>query len=41
MTATTARLVGGIPWRGGPQLDQWAEDQYRAEQADYDLGDVE
>lgn len=30
-----------IPWRGGPQLDEWTEQQYAAEQADdiYDLGD--
>jgi len=33
------RLIGGVPWRGGPQIDEWAEQQYRAEQADdiYDL----
>lgn len=33
------RLIGGIPWRSGPQLDEWTEQQYRDEQADYDLGD--
>ncbi|WP_269750560.1 hypothetical protein [Microbispora sp. ATCC PTA-5024] len=25
-----------IPWRGGPRLDEWTEQQYRTEQADYD-----
>ena len=33
------RLIGGIPWRGGPQISDYAEAAYAQEQADdiYDL----
>jgi hypothetical protein len=30
------RLIGGIPWRGGPQISDYAEATYATEQADYD-----
>ena len=33
------RLIGGIPWRGGPQISDYAEAAYAAEQAD-DINDL-